>query len=74
MRGRDEETGEFLGESRSQNRREALEVLALGEKLVGLTPAQLSRLPIPDDLMPHIEYSKKITSHGARKRQLAFLA
>ncbi len=24
--------------------------------------------------MPHIEYTKRITSHGARKRQLAFLA
>ena len=74
MRGRDEETGEFFSESRSQNRREALEVLALGEKLVELTAAQLARLPIPADLLEHIEYSKRITSHGARKRQLAFLA
>lgn len=74
MRGRDEDSGEFFGESRSQNRREALEILALGEKLVDLTPAQLSRLPIPEDLMPHIEYTKRITAHGARKRQLAFLA
>ncbi|MCG8276653.1 ribosome biogenesis factor YjgA [Stenotrophomonas sp. NLF4-10] len=74
MRGRDEETGEFFSESRSQNRREALEVLALGEKLVELTAAQLARLPIPEDLLEHIEYSKRITAHGARKRQLAFLA
>lgn len=74
MRGRDEDTGEFFSESRSQNRREALEVLALGEKLVELTPAQLARLPIPEGLLEHIEYSKRITSHGARKRQLAFLA
>lgn len=74
MRGRDEDTGEFFSESRSQNRREALEVLALGEKLVELTAAQLARLPIPEDLLEHIEYSKRITSHGARKRQLAFLA
>ncbi len=74
MRGRDQETGEYLGESRSQNRREALEVLALGETLVELTPAQLARLPIPEGLLEHIEYSKRITSHGARKRQLAFLA
>ncbi|MGH8052787.1 MAG: ribosome biogenesis factor YjgA [Stenotrophomonas sp.] len=74
MRGRDQDTGEFLGESRSQNRREALEVLALGEKLVELTPAQLARLPIPEGLLEHIEYTKRITSHGARKRQLAFLA
>ncbi|KRG70256.1 hypothetical protein ABB27_04820 [Stenotrophomonas terrae] len=74
MRGRDQETGEFLGESRSQNRREALEVLALGETLVELTPAQLARLPIPEGMLEHIEYTKRITSHGARKRQLAFLA
>ena len=74
MRGRDEDTGEFFSESRSQNRREALEVLALGEKLVELTAAQLARLPIPAELLEHIEYSKRITSHGARKRQLAFLA
>ncbi|NYB80653.1 MAG: DUF615 domain-containing protein, partial [Stenotrophomonas maltophilia] len=51
MRGRDEETGEFHDKSRSQNRRDALDVLALGEKLVSLTPAQLARLPIPEDLL-----------------------
>ena len=74
MRGRDEDTGEFRGESRSTQRRDALEVLALGETLVALSEAQLARLPIPDDLLPHIEDTKRITSHGARKRQLAFLA
>jgi len=74
MRGRDEETGEFLGTSRSQQRREALEVLALGEKLVSLTPAQLARLPVPESLLPHIEDARRITAHIAHKRQLAFLA
>jgi len=74
MRGRDEETGEFLGSSRSQQRREALEVLALGEKLVALTPAQLARLPVPESLLPHIEETRRITAHIAHKRQLAFLA
>lgn len=74
MRGRDEETGEFLSPSRSQNRREALETLALGEKLVSLTPAQLSKLPVPEALLPHIQECKRITAHVAHKRQLAFLA
>jgi len=74
MRGRDEDTGEFRGESRSQQRREALEVLSLGEKLVALTPAQLARLPVPESLLPHIAETKRITSHIAHKRQLAFLA
>ncbi|KLD74321.1 ribosome-associated protein [Xanthomonas hyacinthi] len=74
MRGRDEDTGEFRGDSRSQQRRAALEVLTLGEKLVALTPAQLARLPVPDALIPHIAETKRITSHIAHKRQLAFLA
>ena len=74
MRGRDQETGEFLSSSRSQQRREALEVLDLAEKLASLTPTQLAKLPIPDDLLPHLEHTRKITAHIARKRQLAFLA
>lgn len=74
MRGRDEETGEFRGDSRSQNRRDALEVLALCEQLVALTPAQLAKLPVPEDLLPHIRETRRITSHIAHKRQLAFLA
>ncbi len=74
MRGRDEEPGEFLDISRSQNRRAALDVLALGEKLVSLPPAQLARLPVPEDLLPHIAEAKRITAHIAHKRQLAFLA
>ena len=74
MRGRDEESGEFLSPSRSQNRREALEVLALGEKLVSLTEAQLAKLPVPDSLLPHIRECKRITANIAHKRQLAYLA
>ena len=74
MRGRDQETGEFLAPSRSQNRREALDVLELAETLVGLSAAQLARLPIPDELLPHIRETQRITSFGARKRQIAFLA
>lgn len=72
MRGCNKETGEFLGPSRSQQRRTALEVLVLSEKLAALTPAQLAKLPIPERLLPHITETKRITSHIARKRQLAF--
>ncbi|WP_149193872.1 ribosome biogenesis factor YjgA [Luteimonas suaedae] len=74
MRGIDEDSGEYLGPSRSQQRRDALEVLALGERLVALSPAQLQQLPIPDALLPHILDAQRIGSHIARKRQLAFLA
>lgn len=74
MRGRDPESGDFFSPSRSQNRREALEVLALGEKLVSLSEAQLARLPVPESLLPHIRECKRITAHIAHKRQLAYLA
>ena len=74
MRGRDPETGEFLSPSRTQQRGDALEIRSLAEKLVALGPAQLARLPIPDDLMPHIVETQRITSHIAHKRQLQFLA
>ena len=74
VRGRDPDSGEFLGHSRSQQRREALEVLTLGDRLSALSDAQLDRLPIPDELLPHIRDTRRITSHVARKRQLAFLA
>ena len=74
MRGRDDDSGEFLGPSRSQRRREALDVLALAEKLATLSDARLERLPIPDGLLPHIVETRRMTAHGARKRQTAFLA
>ena len=74
MRGRDEDTGEFFSPSRSANRRAALDVLELAETLVGLSAAQLARLPIPDEVMPHIRETQRISSYGARKRQIAFLA
>lgn len=74
MRGRDEETGEYLSPSRSQKRREALAVFDLGEQLVALSEAQLSKVPMPDALRELVRESRRITSPGARKRQLQFLA
>ena len=74
MRGKDFETGEFLSPSRSQQRREALEVLELAKQLSELTPQQVARLPVPDRLIPHIDETRRIPSHGAHKRQLQFLA
>jgi ribosome-associated protein len=74
MRGRDDETGEFLRPSRSQNRREALEIYTLGEKLVSLTDAQLAKLPVPESLLPHIRECRRITAQIAHKRQLQYLA
>lgn len=74
MRGRDPETGEFLSPSRSQKRREALDVLALAERLVELPDGQLAAIALPDDLRELVRDSRRITAQIARKRQLQFLA
>lgn len=74
MRGKDQDTGEFLSPSRSQQRREALEVLELARRLSEMTPQQIARLPVPERLLSHIDDTRRITSHGAHKRQLQYLA
>lgn len=74
MRGRDEDTGEYLGPSRSQQRRDALAVLELAEKLVELGDRALAAVPMPDALRELVRESRRITAQIARKRQLQFLA
>ena len=65
---------EELGPSRSQRRRDALDVLALAEKLVALTATQLREVPLDDTLLEHVRLAQKITAHIAHKRQVHFLA
>lgn len=74
MRGRDPDTGDYLGQSRSAQRRDALDVLALAQQLAELSDAQLETLPVPEHLLPHLHDTRRITAHVARKRQLAFVA
>ncbi|TAL85731.1 MAG: DUF615 domain-containing protein [Rhodanobacter sp.] len=65
---------EDYGPSRTQKRREALAVLTLAGQLIELQPSRLARLDLPDDVRREIDITRRITSHGAKKRQLAFLA
>jgi ribosome-associated protein len=74
MRGRDEDTGEYLGPSRKQQRREALDVLALVQTLGELSEAQLEKAQVPEHLLPHFAELRRIAAHGARKRQHAYIA
>lgn len=62
------------GPSRTQQRRDALAVLALAQQLVDLQPSRLAKLPLPDDVRHEIDVTRRTPSHGAKKRQLAFLA
>lgn len=74
MRGRDEDTGEFHSASRSEQRRAALDVLALAHVLVDKSEAELARLPLDEALRGHVRDAARISSPIARKRAVAFLA
>lgn len=60
--------------SKSQRRREALELKSLAAKLMDLSPAQLARVPLGDPLKSAIEEARRIRSNVARKRQLQYVA
>ena len=60
--------------SRSQLRREALDVLKLAQTLVELTDAQLAHVPLGEDLLEEVRRARAVTQQIARKRQTQFLA
>ncbi|GAB2569028.1 ribosome biogenesis factor YjgA [Dyella jejuensis] len=62
------------GPTRTQQRRDALAVLAFATQLCELPPSKLARAGLPEDVLREIEQLRRITSHIARKRQLGFLA
>ncbi|OOG45735.1 ribosome biogenesis factor YjgA [Rhodanobacter sp. C01] len=62
------------GPSRTQQRREALAMLALAHQLIELQPSRLAKLDLPEDVRREIDVTRRITAHIARKRQMAFLA
>ena len=70
MRGVDEDSGEFLGPSRSDDRRAALVILALATRMVEIPMARLQQMPIDDDMLEHFASAQRITAQIARKRQL----
>lgn len=73
-RNQNELDEEDYGPSRTQQRRAALAVLALAQQLVELQPSRLAKLSLPDDVRHEIDITRRTTAHGAKKRQLAFLA
>jgi ribosome-associated protein len=49
------------------------ELQALGDTLVGLSAAQLAGFDLPEDLAQAIAEARRISSHGARRRQLQYI-
>ncbi len=60
--------------SRTQQRRDALAVLALATQLTELQPSRMAKLDLPDDVRREVDITRQMTAHGAKKRQLAYLA
>jgi ribosome-associated protein len=59
--------------SKSQRKRDLDELKALGWKLLEFSDDALRQLLLPDKLLEAIRTAKKISSHGARKRQMQYI-
>lgn len=64
----------YGGPSRSQQRREALDVLALAKTLMELAEGELEQVPLSDSLRQQVDFARSIKAHIARKREMQFLA
>lgn len=60
--------------SKSQRRRDALEVRSLAARLIATGPALLDRVPLDDNVRAAISEAQRIHSNVARKRQLQYVA
>ena len=60
--------------SKSQRKREADSVRELGSRLAELGASELASMPLPEDIVSAIKELNSIKAHGARKRQLGYLA
>lgn len=64
---------DFERPSKSQLKREAHALQALGEELVELPPEVLEPLELPDKLLEAIALARQIKQHGGRKRQMQYI-
>ena len=62
-----------LRPSKSQRKRDAHALQALGEQLVALRPDRLNALPLPDDLREAVLLAQGIKARGGHKRQLQYI-
>jgi ribosome-associated protein len=59
--------------SKTQKKKEALSLQALGERLVALSDEQLKNLELPSGLLNAVTLAKKLKKHGARLRQMQYI-
>jgi ribosome-associated protein len=71
-RGWDDDRGD-AGPSKSQRKREAASLQALGEELAGLPVEVLAKLELPDRLKQALEDLRNIPSHEGQRRHRQFI-
>jgi ribosome-associated protein len=59
--------------SKTQRKRQMLELQALGEALTALTEEQLAELVLPERLMDAVLQAKRINKFGALRRQMQYI-
>ena len=59
--------------SKSQRKRDAHALQALGAQLVALSPGHLAQLDLPDGLRAAVVAARGMRQHGARLRQMQYI-
>ena len=59
--------------SRTKKKQQVEELQKLGAALVDLPPVQLDALDLPALLLAAVREAQRITSHGARRRQMQYI-
>jgi ribosome-associated protein len=62
-----------LTPSKSQRKRDAQALQALGVQLIALSAAQLARLDLPEALHEAVVTAQRMRVHGARTRQMQYI-
>lgn len=71
--GQEDYTDHAERPSKSQRKRDAHAVRDLGVELTKLTPAQLEKIPLPDEIRAAVAQAQRIKAHGARRRQWQYI-
>jgi len=59
--------------SKTQKKKDALSLQALGERLLTLSAEQLKNIELPSDMFNAVTLAKKLKKHGARLRQMQYI-
>src|SRR5437868_762427 len=59
--------------SKSQRKKDMLDLQKLGEKLLHLSSEQLSKMDLPESLLDAIRHAKSISANEAKRRQLQYI-